>query len=75
MLICLSSKETDHGTVPRLFSRQASACAVEQREARRRKAAAETEPRLINQDEAPDRGKEARPCAIQPGDRQQAARV
>ena len=42
MVICLSGKETDHGTGPRLYSRKASSRAVEQREARRREAAAET---------------------------------
>lgn len=75
MVDCLSSKETDHRTGTCHFSRKARSRAVEQREARRRKAAVETQPRVVNQDEAADRGQEARPCPLQLGHRQQAARL
>lgn len=42
-------------------------------QAGRREAALAPEPRLVDPDQAPNRGQEERPSSLQPGDRQQAS--
>ena len=54
-LVCLSSKETDHGTGTYPRSSQIQPRAVEQGQAGRSEATSAAEPRLVDQNEAADR--------------------
>ena len=56
-------------------TRRPQARALEQGQADGGKAAAATKTRLVDPDEAPDRGPHSRPRNVQSGDRQQASRL
>jgi hypothetical protein len=58
MLVCLSPKEADHGRRSCSFSGEARPPAtLEQRQDRRRQTTAATKPRLVDPDQAADRGR------------------
>jgi hypothetical protein len=70
MVLCLSTKETDHGRPSSACCRQArTPPTVEQRQARGRQAAVAAKPRLVDPNQAADAGTHARPRVVQPGDR------
>ena len=58
MLLCLSTKETDHGRPPKSYRRQGSSSStMEQGQARRREATVAAKSRLVDQNQAADRGR------------------
>jgi integrase len=60
MLVCLSTKEADHGRRSCNFDRKArSPATLEQGQDSRRQTTAATKPRLVDPDQAADRGSEA----------------